>query len=104
MPAAGQKPGACDVHGKAETGYRYRFREVNLDGSQEADDGFVADEDCDHGENDGAGEAGRIPDFTSSEGEVGIRRVAARIGISERRKEEGAGVRAHVQTIRHQGD
>src|SRR5665213_2324878 len=75
---------------------------MNLHGSKNASDGFVANQERDHGEHDRTGKAGEIAKLARAKGEVGIFRMSARVRIGQRGQEEGASVGAHMQTIRHE--
>jgi hypothetical protein len=84
MTAAAQEPGAGDIHGESDTGNRNRFSEMNLHGGENASDGFVANQERNHGEHDGTGEAGEIAKLARAKGEVGIFRMSARVRIGQR--------------------
>ena len=104
MLAAAQQPGAGDIHREAEAGDRDRLGEVDRHRREQAGDGLVADQQRDHRQDDRAGEAGEIAELAGAEGEARIVRRAARIGIGERREQQRAGMRAHVQAVGDEGD
>ena len=70
----------------------------------EAADSFISDEQCDHCQNDRRGEAGEVAELASAESKPAIAHVPARIAISQRRQEQGAGMGRHVQAIGDQRD
>src|SRR5580658_1752658 len=83
MTAAAQQPGAGDVDGEADTCNRYRFGEVNLDGCENASNGFVANQQGNHGKHDRTGESGEVAKLARSKGEAGILRMSARVRIGQ---------------------
>ena len=83
MPAA-EEPGARDVYRQTKTGDRDRLGEMNRNRFENTADGFIADQDRDHRQHDGAGEAGEVAEFTGAEREGGIVGVLARVGLGER--------------------
>ena len=54
---------------------------MNRNRIENAVDGFIADQERDHGEHDGAGEAGEIAELTGAEGEGWIVGVPAGVGV-----------------------
>ena len=72
MPAAAQQPGARDVYSQAETGNRDRLGKVDGDGRKNTADGFVGDQQCDHRQNNGAGETGEVAEIAGTKREVRI--------------------------------
>ena len=104
MSAAAQKPGTGNIHRKTHTGNRDGFCEVNLDWREQAGHRLVTDQECDHGQHNGAGKAGEIAEFAGAEGKARIRRMAPRVRVGKRRQEQGAGMSTHVQSVRHQRD
>ncbi len=54
LRATGQQPGAGDIDRKAEGGNRDRLVEADLHRLEQARDGFIADQEGNHRENDGA--------------------------------------------------
>src|ERR1700730_8305059 len=84
MLAARKQPGARDVDRKTETGDRDRLGKMNRDRSKDAADGFIADQERDHREHDGAGEAGEIAELAGAARERRIVGVLARVGVGER--------------------
>jgi len=99
MLAAGKQPGAGDIDQKSERGDRNRLGEMDRHRREQAADRLVADQERDHRQNEGAGKARQIAELSGAEGEARILRVAARKRIGERRQQQGAGVRAHVQPV-----
>ena len=65
---------------------------------------LVADQQCDHRKDDGAGEAGEIAELAGAEGEARIVDMTTRIGVGQCRKQQRAGMRAHVQPVGDQRD
>ena len=104
MAAAAQEPCARDVHGQAKAGDRDRLAEVDRDRREDAAHGFIADQQCDHREDDRAGEAGEVAELARPEGEIGIVGVLAGVGVGERGEQERAGVRAHMQPVGDERD
>ena len=104
MIAAAEEPRARDVHSQAETGNRDCLGEVDRDRREDTADGFVADQERDHREDDRAGEARKVAELAGAEREARIIGVLAGIGISERREQERARMRAHVHTIGNERD
>ena len=74
------------------------------DRREETADGFVADQQRDHCQDDGAGEAGEVAELAGAEGEAWIIGVPAGIGVGERREQERAGMGAHVQAVGDERD
>src|ERR1700733_16159383 len=60
MLATTQQPGACDINGEAEAGNRNSLGKMNRSGIENAADRFVAYQQRDHGQDDGAGVSGEI--------------------------------------------
>ena len=104
MPTAAQEPGTRDVYSQAETGNRDRLGKMDRDGCKETADGFVSDEQCNHREDNGAGEAGEIAELAGAKCEVRITGALASIRVSECREQERAGMRAHMQAIGDESD
>ena len=104
MVAAAEEPCARYVHGQAEASDRDRLAEVDRDRREDAAHGFIADQQCDHREDDRAGEAGEVAELARSEGEIRIVRVLTGVSIGERREQERAGVRAHMQPVGDERD
>lgn len=73
-------------------------------GSQETRYRFVTNQQGNHHEDDGAGEAGEVAELTSAETKAVIMRIFSGIGVGKRRQQQGAGVRRHMKAIRHQRD
>ena len=104
MVAAAQQPCARYVHGQASAGDRDRLEELDRDRREDAGHGFVADQQCDHREDDRAGEAGEVAELARAEGEIGIVGVLAGVGVGERREQKRARVRAHMQPVGDERD
>ena len=77
---------------------------MDRDRREDAAYGLVADQDRDHCEDDGAGEAREVAELAGAEGEAWIVGVLARVGIGERRQQERAGMGAHVQAVGDERD
>ena len=99
MPATTQEPCTRDVYGQTNTGNRDRLAEVDRDRGKNTNDGFVGDKQGDHREDDRTGEAGEVAELARAEREIWIIGMLAGVGISERREQESACMRAHMQTI-----
>src|SRR5258708_6077842 len=93
MASTAQKPGACDVNRQTEAGDWNRFGEMNRDRGQNAGHRFESDQDRDHRQDYGAGEAGKIAEFAGSEGKVRVFRMLARVCIGKRRHQKCARMR-----------
>ena len=65
---------------------------------------IVADQDPDHREDDRAGEACKVAELAGAEREAWIVGVLAGVGIRERREQERARMRAHLQAIGDERD
>jgi hypothetical protein len=78
-----QKPGADEVDAQPERRKRDRLPERDGHRPEQACKAFVADEEGDHRKNDGAGKGGKVAEFTDTEGEAVIARMAACIGVGE---------------------
>src|ERR1700686_5502174 len=102
--AAAQEPGAGDVHGKSETGDRYRLGEMNGYRLQQARDRLIAYEQGDHRQDDGAGETSQIAKLSGAKAETSVIGMLACVAIRQRRKQQCTCMRAHVQTVGHQRD
>ena len=104
MLAAAQQPCARDIDGEAEDGDRNRLGEMDRHGREQAAHRLVADQKRDHRQYDGAGEPGEVAELAGAEGEARVVRVAAGESVGERRQQQRAGVRAHVQAVGDQRD
>ncbi len=104
MTAAAQQPGAGNVDGKAKAGDGDSLGEMDGHGRIEARDGFIADQHGDHGQDDGAGEAGEIAELAGAEGEARVGGMPARIGVGKCGKQQRAGMRAHMQPVGDERD
>src|SRR6516165_9828204 len=102
--AAAEEDGAHDIHDKAERGNRDCLVKVNPYRPDEAGGRLVADEQRDHGEHDGAGEAGEIAELAGAETEAVVVDVAARVAVGQRREEKRAGMRRHMQSVGDERD
>ena len=102
MMAAGQQPGAGDID--HETKDRNRDGLVEADGNrvEQARYGFIADQERNHRQNDGAGIPGEIAELAGAERETAIAGIFAGIGIGERGEQQRAGMRRHVQAVGNQ--
>src|SRR5271168_3125117 len=90
--SAGENPGGDDVDAQTEGRDRDRLGEVDGHGREQAVDRFPADEDGDHRQDDGAGEAGEVAKLPGSEAEAPVMRMPARIAVGEGGKQEGPGM------------
>ena len=73
-------------------------------GREQAGDRLVADQERDHRQHDGAGEASQVAQLAGAEGEAGIVRVFTGVAVGKRRQQQRAGMGAHVQPICDQRD
>ncbi len=90
--AAGEQKGAGDVDGEPQGRDRDRFLKPDWPRREEPADGFDADQKRDHGQNDGAGEAGQVSELAGPEGEPLVLGVTPGQGIGHGRQEQGAGM------------
>jgi hypothetical protein len=104
MSAAAQQPRAGDVDGQAQTGNRNRLSEVDRHRRKETGDRFVADQQRDHGEDDGACETGKVAKLARAERETLIIGKLARVGVGKRREQQRARMCAHMQAVRDERD
>ncbi len=104
MLTTAQQPCARDIHRKTKTGNRDRFGKMNRDGIENTADGFIADQQRDHGQHDGAGKPCEIAELAGAECEGRIVGVFAGVSIGKRGQQQRAGVGAHMQSVRHQRD
>jgi hypothetical protein len=104
VAAAAEQPDAGHVHGETETGDGNRRAKMDRHRVEEAHDGLVADQQRDHGQHDGAAEAGEIAELAGAEGEAGVMGVAAGEAISEGGQQQCTGMGAHMQPVGDQGD
>src|SRR5258708_39649841 len=81
MLAAAQEPCARDIYRQAETGDRDRLGKMNGYGSENAADGFIPDQQRDHGEHDRAREAGEVAELAGAECKGWIVGVFAGVSI-----------------------
>ena len=76
--AAAEQPSARDVHRKAEAGDGNGLGEADRNRLEQSPDRFVADEQRDHRQHDGAGEPCEVAEFSRAESEAVVLGVAAR--------------------------
>ena len=103
MMAAGQQPGARDIDQEAEDRNRDRFVEADGNGIEQARNGFVADQQGDHRQDDGAAVSREIAELAGAEREIAIVRIFAGVGVSQRRQQQRTGMGRHVQAVGDQG-
>src|SRR5260370_8108296 len=72
MLATAEQPCARDIYHQTETGNRDRFSKMNGNGIEDPADGFIADQQRDHGQDDGAREPGEIAELTRAQTETSI--------------------------------
>ena len=65
-------------------------------------DGLVPDEERDHRQNDGAAEPGKVAELAGDEGETQVLGVVAGIAVGQRRQQQRAGVRGHMQAVSYE--
>ena len=104
VSAARQKPCGGDVDDQPENRDRDRLGEADRHRGEQTYDRLVADQDGDHGQDDRAGEPGKVAQLSRPESVSVVVRVLARIGVGESRQQQGASMRRHVQHVRDQGD
>jgi hypothetical protein len=99
MMAAGQQPHAGDIDDEAKDRDRDRLVEADGNRREQARNRFVADQQGNHRQNDGAAVAGQIAELAGAEGEIAIIGVFAGIGIGQRGQQQRAGMGRHVQSV-----
>jgi hypothetical protein len=104
MTAAAEQEHAGDIDDQSEHGDRDRLVEADRHRCKQARDRLVTDEDRDHRQHDGAGEAGEVAELAGAEGEARVVGMAPRIAVGERREQERAGMGRHVQAVGDQRD
>ena len=104
MTAATEQEHARDVDNESQHRNRNGLVEVDRNRPDQAGDGFVADEDRDHGQHDGAGEAGQISQLAGAEAETIVFGVTARVAVGQRCEQKRARVRRHMQTVGDERD
>src|SRR5262249_40693637 len=82
MIAAPEQEHAGDVDDQTQNGDRNSLVETDQHRPDEAREGFIADKKRDHGEHDGAGEAGQIAKLAGAEAETRVIDVAARMSAA----------------------
>jgi len=97
-----QQDGAEEINAKPEYRDRNGLVERNRHRIDQAIDAFVADQERDHGQHDGAGEGRQVAELAGPEGQAPVCRIAPRVGVGQRRDEKRAGMRRHMQPISHQ--
>lgn len=97
-----QQPGADEIDGEPSNGDGDRLLEADRDRIGETHDTLPADEKRNQRQHDGARKTREVAEFSRAEGEARIARMAAGIGIGQRRDQHGTGMGGHVPTIRHQ--
>ncbi len=71
---------------------------------EQACDRLVTNEDGDHREDNGTREARQVAELPRAEAEAGVSGVLSGVAVGQRGEQQGAGVGAHVQSVRDQGD
>lgn len=104
MIATAQQPGAGDIHGEPQTGDWNGFGEMDRHRRKDAGYRFIADQDCDHRQDDRAGETCQVAELAGSEAEPLVIGVLAGIGVGQCREQQRAGMGTHVQPISDQRD
>src|SRR6202521_5364595 len=99
MVGDAQQPRTGNIHPKPDDGDRNRFAKADGNGREEPHNGFVADENGDHRQNDRARESGKVAQLSGTEYEAPVVGVLARVHIGERRNQHGARVCRHVQPV-----
>ena len=99
MSAAAQQPRTRNVHRQPEAGNRNRFSEMNRYGLNQPRNRLVADQQGNHRQNNRTREPGQVAQFSGAKSEPLVHRVLSGITVGERRKQQRAGVCAHVQPI-----
>ena len=100
---AGQQPGADDIHHQTQHGDRDRFVEADRDRMEQPRYRFIADQQGNHRQHDGAAVSGEVAEFAGAEAETAVVGIFAGKGISQRREQQRAGMRGHVQPVGDQG-
>src|SRR5258708_15390779 len=86
VTATAEQEGAGDVDGQADAGDRDGLGKVDRHRHENPADGFIADQQGDHGEDDGAGEAREIAELAGPECETTVMGMPARVAIGECRQ------------------
>ena len=73
-------------------------------GASRRADRLPADQQRDHRQHDGAGESGEVAQLAGAEGEARIGGVPPGVAVGQRREQQRAGMRAHVQAVGDQRD
>src|SRR5471032_915697 len=84
MVGTTQKPRAHNVNRKPDHGNGNGFAEVNSNRCEEAHNGFVANQECNHRQNNGARKCSEIAQLTGTEYKASVIGVFARIHVGER--------------------
>jgi hypothetical protein len=96
VPAKKPRAGHVDRESKNGGMDRDRF--------EEATDGFIADQERDHRQDDGAGESGQVTELAGPERDSRIIRVSAGVGICECREQQSTCMRAHMKSVGNERD
>src|SRR5215470_9535013 len=99
-----QQKGAHQVDDKTQECNRNGLGEGNLDRVDKPLDRLIGNEERHHGKHDGARKGREVAELAGAEGEPMVVRIAAGIGIGERRDQQRAGVGGHVQAVGDQSD
>ena len=99
---AAQQPGADQVDDKPDAGDEHRLAEVDRHRGIEAQEAFPADQQSDHGEDDGAGETGEVAEFPRAEGEARVVAVAPGVKISQRGDQHRRRMGRHMPAVGNQ--
>jgi hypothetical protein len=97
--ASAQQPGARDVDHQPNDGNPDSLVEADGDGMKQPRDGLTPDQECNHRQNDGAAEPGKIAELAGAEGETHVLGMMPGIAIGQRRQQQCARVRRHVQAV-----
>ena len=102
MLALVQQPGAGEIDDQAEHGDGNRLVEADRDRRGQAHNGFIADQQRDDGQDDGAGITRQLSQLAGAEGVARIMGVAAGKPVGQRRNCQRSGMGRHVEAIGQQ--
>jgi hypothetical protein len=97
--AATQQPGARDVDHQPHDRDRDGLVEADGDGMKQPCDRLIPDQECNHRQNDGAAEPGEVAELAGAEGKARVLGVVPGIAVGQRRQQQRARMRRHVQAV-----
>src|SRR5215469_2022132 len=90
VSAATEQPCAGDIDNKTEARNRNGLGKMYWYRLEESDYRFVADEDCNHRQDDGAGKSGKVTQLTGAKRETRIIGMFPGIGVGQRGQQQRA--------------